>query len=75
MRVLFLILLMSTFVAGYAQEEEPEADEVNQEETEQAEPSPEADNLRSRRLGDAFKNFQPSEEISADNAVTFPVDI
>lgn len=30
---------------------------------------------KSRGLGDAFKNFQPSEEISADNPVPFPVDI
>ena len=38
-------------------------------------PVPQGDNLRARNIGDAFKNFQPSEEISADNAVTFPVDI
>jgi hypothetical protein len=38
-------------------------------------PAPQGDNLRARDIGDAFKNFQPSEEISADNAVTFPVDI
>ena len=38
-------------------------------------PTPQGDNLRARDIGDAFKNFQPSEEISADNAVTFPVDI
>jgi hypothetical protein len=38
-------------------------------------PTPQGGNLRARDIGDAFKNFQPSEEISADNAVTFPVDI
>lgn len=38
-------------------------------------PVPQGNNLRARNIGDAFKNFQPSEEISADNAVTFPVDI
>jgi hypothetical protein len=38
-------------------------------------PIPQGGNLRARDIGDAFKNFQPSEEISADNAVTFPVDI
>jgi hypothetical protein len=38
-------------------------------------PAPQGGNLRARDIGDAFKNFQPSEEISADNAVTFPVDI
>jgi len=36
---------------------------------------PEASQLRQRDLGDAFRNFKPSEEISADNAVSFPVDI
>ena len=36
---------------------------------------PEASQLRQRELGDAFRNFKPSEEISADNAVSFPVDI
>jgi len=40
-----------------------------------SEPAPQGGNLRARDIGDAFKNFQPSEEISADNAVTFPVDI
>ena len=40
-----------------------------------AKPTPQSGNLRARDIGDAFKNFQPSEEISADNAVTFPVDI
>ena len=37
--------------------------------------NPEGGTLRTRDIGDAFKNFKPSEEISADNAVTFPVDI
>ena len=36
---------------------------------------PEASQLLQRALGDAFRNFKPSEEISADNAVSFPVDI
>ena len=36
---------------------------------------PEANNLRERALGEAFRTFRPSEEISADNAVPFPVDI
>ncbi len=40
-----------------------------------AEPAPSAQNLRARDLGEAFRTFTPSEEISADNAVTFPVDI
>lgn len=36
---------------------------------------PQADNLKNRDLGAAFRSFRPSEEISADNAVPFPVDI
>ena len=43
--------------------------------TEQNEPQPQADNLKNRDLGAAFRTFRPSEEISADNAVPFPVDI
>jgi hypothetical protein len=31
--------------------------------------------LKKRALGDAFKIFRPSEAISADNAVPFPIDI
>lgn len=31
--------------------------------------------LRSKEISEAFRDFQPSEEISADNAVKFPVDI
>ncbi|MDA0789200.1 MAG: hypothetical protein O2780_07055 [Proteobacteria bacterium] len=37
--------------------------------------SPETDRLRNRDLGKAIEQFTPSEAISADNAVPFPVDI
>ncbi len=37
--------------------------------------SPDENKLRERKLSDAFKKFVPSESISADNAVPFPVDI
>ncbi len=47
---------------------------TSEDENELTEAQLESD-LRSRALGDAFKNFTPSEEISADNAVSFPVDI
>lgn len=77
-----LIALSFAIVVSAAptQEEETPGDEteqtgqteVNWQETEK---TPEAGNLRSRDLGDSFKNFRPSEEISADNAVSFPVDI
>jgi hypothetical protein len=42
---------------------------------EQIEQQPEAEKLKNRDLGAAFRSFQPSEEISADNAVPFPIDI
>ena len=52
------------------------ADVSSEQTSEQSsKPVPQGGNLRARDIGDAFKNFQPSEEISADNAVTFPVDI
>ena len=34
-----------------------------------------AGTLRERKLSEAFEKFVPSETISADNAVPFPVDI
>jgi hypothetical protein len=37
--------------------------------------TPQAENLKNRDLGAAFRTFRPSEEISADNAVPYPVDI
>ncbi len=75
--LLLLYLMMLTSCPVSAQEEEESVDEEAVEETEQRaqEPSPQADNLRNRDLGEAFRNFRPSEEISADNAVSFPVDI
>ncbi len=37
--------------------------------------TPRGENLKNRDLGAAFRTFRPSEEISADNAVAYPVDI
>lgn len=58
-------------------DEDIEPADVSKEQTSEqsSKPGPQGSNLRARDIGDAFKNFQPSEEISADNAVTFPVDI
>ena len=58
-------------------DEDIEPADVSKEQTfeHSSKPAPQGGNLRARDIGDAFKNFQPSEEISADNAVTFPVDI
>ena len=50
-----------------AEPKEPEAEKNEQQ--------PQAENLKNRDLGAAFESFQPSEEISADNAVPFPIDI
>ncbi len=53
-----------------------EKDNLNQIESAKDEPEiPKANELRTRDLGDAFKIFKPSEAISADNAVPFPIDI
>ena len=58
------------------QNSEPFSEQLSEQSSEQSsKPTPQGGNLRARDIGDAFKNFQPSEEISADNAVTFPVDI
>ncbi len=76
MRLLPLLLLLP--LLAWAEAEEKEADSVPasaEPKEESDENKPEAEQLRSRDLGSAFKNFRPSEEISADNAVSFPVDI
>ena len=77
-----LLVTLSTHAQTAGETEDPEDSQVTVEETEpevSQEPAvlpvPSADNLRTPDLGDALKNFRPSEEISADNAVPFPVDI
>ena len=79
------LLIWTVYTTATAQEnpEVPETSSETQPETspEAAQdetatrPEPEAENLRRGELSEAFRNFQPSEEISADNAVPFPVDI
>tara|TARA_E500000331_G_scaffold298311_2_gene298060 strand:- start:4609 stop:4893 length:285 start_codon:yes stop_codon:yes gene_type:complete len=54
---------------------EPDSDKKENQTRRSSEPAPEADRLKERDLGDAFRRFVPSEAISADNAVPFPVDI
>ena len=69
----FLILLFVPLIL-VAQETIEEAEKsLHELEAESEVPAPEK--LRNREIGDAFKNFRPSEEITADNAVGFPVDI
>ena len=52
-----------------AQMEQPQSDATTPR------PAPNAAQLKSRGLGAAFEKFNPSEAISADNAVPFPIDI
>ena len=76
MKILLLTLALLSAPSSWSAEA-PEAQAEKQEDaaTDAVEPTPEADKLRNRDLGEAFSNFRPSEEISADNAVSFPVDI
>lgn len=63
-------------ISAAATEVTPEKDDQGQIEPAKAENElPDAGELRKRNLGDAFKIFKPSEAISADNAVPFPIDI
>jgi len=52
-----------------------ESEQPSTEEQLLSKEQPQAENLKNRALGAAFRQFRPSEEISADNAVPFPVDI
>ena len=79
MRTLIFVLLLP--LVALAEDATPEAEdeqaqapaqETAQEPTKK---KPDSNKLRSRELSDAFKNFKPSEEITADNAVAFPIDI
>ena len=83
---LTLLLIMSTTPVVFSAEEpadnaktQTEADEkpdtTSKDKNKSSEPVPEADRLKQRELGDAFRRFVPSEAISSDNAVPFPVDI
>ena len=72
MRKLLVLLLLPLMLE--AQEEAVETEQSQpQSESELEAPAPEQ--LRNRELGEAFRNFRPSEEITADNAVSFPIDI
>ena len=50
-------------------------DVANNTQSEVQAPAPQAERLKSRSLGLGFEKFNPSEAISADNAVPFPIDI
>ncbi len=69
----FLVLFFLPFIIE-AQEKTDEP-EQSRPETDTQQEAPAREKLRNREIGDAFRNFRPSEEITADNAVGFPVDI
>lgn len=75
--LLLLAICTQTVTAEEAvvEKDTSEESETAPEAERQEQRTPDADNLRNRDLGEAFRNFRPSEEISADNAVSFPVDI
>lgn len=58
-----------------SKESSESANEDQQQSADDETGEPDAGNLRQKKLGEAFKEFTPSEEISADNAVPFPTDI
>ena len=74
-RLITLVLLPIIIQAEEVDEANSQTESASSPEIESANESAASEQLRSRELSDAFKNFRPSEEITADNAVSFPVDI
>ncbi len=72
MKKLFFLMLIPFY--AYAQETSVEPD-LPESEPQPTVEEPAAQQLTGRELGESFRNFRPSEEISADNAVPFPIDI
>ena len=84
--VIFLALL-ATLVAAQAAETEDQNNSVGDEIVKIDKPDKaneiaeakleksDGKNLKQKKLSEAFEKFIPSEKISADNAVPFPVDI
>ncbi|MFT7218894.1 MAG: hypothetical protein ACI8Z1_000507 [Candidatus Azotimanducaceae bacterium] len=85
MKSLWMLVLLSTTVSAWGEENdstqtenEPSVSQTNTETVEPPGDNPDQDTENDEppdSIGDAFKNFRPSEEISADNPVPFPVDI
>lgn len=81
--VLYLALMMHSPIApaqnsdeeSTTAQESPATEGTAAESGEDDQQEPEPEKLRKKELGEAFKQFKPSEEISADNAVPFPTDI
>ena len=73
--LLWSSILLSPAFAEDRPEENSESAAPTEETAEEAIELESEDSQRNRNLSETFENFQPSEEISADNAVTFPADI
>ena len=74
--LLFLLIGSGSLLADEVLVDEPVPEEQPTDEPEaEEEEQPEIESFRIRDADNSFKKFTPSEEISADNAVTFPVDI
>ena len=72
MKMIIALLFLPLVLEAQEKVEEPEQ---SKPEIETQPEAPASEKLRNREIGDAFRNFRPSEEITADNAVGFPVDI
>lgn len=90
MKLMWMLLLLGATVSAWGaqndsaqndstqSENEPSVSQTNTETEEPLNDNTDQDAENDEppdRIGDAFKNFRPSEEISADNPVPFPVDI
>ncbi|MCY4531414.1 MAG: hypothetical protein OXC84_03650 [Gammaproteobacteria bacterium] len=75
---LLILITMSCGALCAAAPEEEEQDSAADEPVQEVEESPQvpdSSRLKRRELGTSLDRFIPSEEISTDNAVPFPVDI
>lgn len=83
--VICLLMAINGYAAETVNETAPIASEVVDQLPAEAAPETELDaapaeilggtGLKDRKLSEVFERFVPSESISADNAVPFPVDI
>jgi hypothetical protein len=65
----------TTSSTASAPESKPVTEEISEVQQQAPDAAPESERLKNRSVGAALGRFRPSEEISADNAVPFPVDI
>ena len=75
--MLLLITMACGALCAPAPEEEEQDSAADEpvEEVEESPQVPDSSRLKRRELGTSLDRFIPSEEISTDNAVPFPVDI